>query len=204
VTPGTRFSGQTLAEMKLASAEKVVGDVKPGTLSAKGFGVLYANYGALNAWADVTKHAILNVANDRLSLTTASLPDPIVGINKGLVIVYSVDGKVGLSTTGQSQQVSLPPNDLAAAKLAAVPAQGFAVLAASYGVTASWIDVTETFRKRVANGKLEVSTAGLPDPAPGIPKEAVITYAWDGKVLISISPESVTVTLPAIDAAPAP
>jgi hypothetical protein len=204
MTPGTRFSAKTLAEMKLATAEKVLGDVKPGTLPAKGFGVLYASYGALNTWADVTNHAILNVANDRLSFSTTNLPDPIFGITKGLVIVYSVGGKVGVSTTAQSQQVSLPPHDLAAAKLAPVPLRGFAVLAVSYGVTGSWVDVTETFRKRIANDKLEVSTAGLPDPAPGIPKDVVIAYAWDGKVLMSISPENRTVSLPIVEPAAAP
>ena len=142
-----------------------------------------------------------NVANDRLSCTTAGLPDPIFGITKGLVIVYSVDGKIGLSTTGENQQVSLPPDPLVAAKLSAVPAPGFAVLAAAYGVTGSWIDVTETVRKRIANGKLEASTAGLPDPAFGIPKELVIVYARDGEVLLSISPDGRTVSLPLVEPA---
>jgi hypothetical protein len=198
---GTRFSVVTLAEIKRATGEKVIGDVKPGTFPAKGFGVLYANYGALEKWADVTKQMRLDVANDRLSRTTAGLPDPIFGISKGLVIVYSVDGKIGLSTTGENQPVSLPPDALAAAKLSAVPAQGFALLAAAYGVTGSWVDVTETFRQRIANGKLEASTAGLPDPAPGIPKELVIAYARDGEVLLSISPESRTVSLPLVEPA---
>ena len=196
LTPGTRFSAVTLGEIKLATGEKVIGDVKPGSFPAKGFGVLYANFGALEKWADVTKHMRLTVANDRLSRTTAGLPDPIDGITKGLVIVYSVDGKIGLSTTGENQQVSLPPDPPGAAKLSPVPARGFAVLAAAYGVTGSWVDVTETFRERIANGKLEASTAGLPDPAPGIPKELVIAYARNGEVLLSISPESRTVSLP--------
>jgi tetratricopeptide (TPR) repeat protein len=198
---GDRFSMVTLAEIKHATGEKVIGDVKPGTFPAKGFGVLYANYGALEKWADVTKQMRLDVANDRLSRTTAGLPDPIDGITKGLVIVYSVDGKIGLSTSGENQRVSLPPDALAAAKLSAVPAQGFAVLAAAYGVTGSWVDVTETFRERIANGKLEASTAGLRDPAPGIPKELVIAYARDGEVLLSISPESRTVSLPLVEPA---
>jgi hypothetical protein len=201
LTPGSRFSATALAEAKRATGDKVVGDVKPGSFPAKGFGVLYANYGALEKWADVTKQMRLNVANDRLSCTTAGLPDPIFGITKGLVIAYSVDGKIGLSTTGENQQVALPTDPQVAAKLSPVPARGFAVLAAAYGVTGSWVDVTETIRERIANGKLETSLAGLPDPAFGVPKELVIAYARDGEMLLSFTPDGRSVSLPLVEPA---
>jgi uncharacterized protein (DUF2141 family) len=187
-----------LKEFRLTSAERVNGELQPGLAPAKGFAVLQARYGAMDAWVDVTRQALVNVAGDRLNFTTDGLPDPINGVRKALAIVYSVDGEVGLSTTAKGQPVSLPPKDREAAPLAKVPAQGFAVLAARYEAEENWLDVTDTVRKRITNGKLDTSTAGLPDPAFGVVKALVITYAWEGKVLVSITSEDQKVTSPVV------
>ena len=196
LTGGYTFTEQMLKEFRLSSAERVQGEIKSGSPPAKGLAVLQARYGAIDAWVNVTRHARVNVASDRLNFTTAGLPDPIFGVRKVLAIVYSVNGKVGLSTTAENQAVSLPAKEGVSAKLATVPAHGFAVLAARYGAEEKWLDVTDTFRKRIANGTLDASTAGLPDPAYFVQKSLVIAYAWEGKVFVSISSEDQKVTLP--------
>ncbi len=196
LTGGYTFPEEMLKEFRLSSAERVNGEIKPGSPPAKGFAVLQARYGAMDAWGDVTRQSRINVANDRLKFTTAGLPDPIFGVRKALAIVYSLDGKVGLSITAENQAVSLPPKDAVVAKLTGVPAEGFAVLAAQYGADERWLDVTDTFRKRITNGKLDVSTAGLPDPAYFVHKALVIAYAWEGKVLVSITSEDQKISLP--------
>ncbi|WP_406700950.1 hypothetical protein V5E97_19355 [Singulisphaera sp. Ch08] len=200
LSAGHRFTEKWLKEVRYATAERVRGDVKPGRPPAKGLGILAANYGAEDRWVDITKSAQLNVANDRLNITTNGLPDPLFGRRKTLAIAYSTNGRVGLSITTEKQEASLPPKDVAEAKLAEVPPQGFAVLAASFGDDDKWVDVTEAFRQRTQDGKLDSSAADLPDPVFGVHKSLVIVYAWQGKVLMSITRDDAPVSLPVIEA----
>ena len=62
------------------------------------------------------------------------------------MIVYSLDGKVGLSVTRDDQHLALPLREKGAT--AAVPRQGFAVLAAKFGHDDKWMDVTTALRGR--------------------------------------------------------
>ena len=119
-------------------------------------------------------------------------------MRKGFVVAYSVDGKVGLSATSQDQELSLPPRDVAPAKLVEVPPRGFAILAAQFGDDDKWVDVTDTFRQRIVNGRLDSSAADLPDPAFGVHKSLVILYAWQGRAMLSITRDDRPVVLPVI------
>jgi hypothetical protein len=195
---GTMFREQWLKEVRQSSAERVRGEVTPGKPPATGFSVLAAHYGAAGRWVDVTKLAQLEVVNARLNFATKNLPDAAPGTRKALAVVYTVDGKVGLSTFPENQDVSLPPNDVASTKLSEVPVEQFSVLTARYGADDNWLDVTETLRERAKDGRLEMLATDLPDPAFGIPKALLIVYAWRGKVEISVTPEGRPVAVPVI------
>ncbi len=189
---GTIFSEAWLKETRLATAERVRGEIKPGT---RGFAVLYAGYGAGDSWLNFSNFARVSVVNDRLGFKPETLPDPIDGTFKSVAVTYLLDGKAGLLTAPQNLEVSLPEK---APKLVEVPPQGFSVLIARFGDADKWVDVTETFRKRTAAGKLDSSAADLPDPAFGIHKVLVIVYAWEGRVFTSITRDDRPVKLPVL------
>jgi tetratricopeptide (TPR) repeat protein len=193
---GRTFTEKWLKETRLASAERVRGETRPNTPPPQGFAVLYATYGARDAWVDVADKARPNIVGDRLKFSTTSLPDPIFGVAKSLVIAYSVNGKVGLAITPEIADYSLPPAKEAGARMSSVPARGFQVLEARYGVADKWVDVTDIYRKRTADGKLESSSVDLPDPIFGVPKTVVILYAWEGRVFLAITPENIKINLP--------
>jgi tetratricopeptide (TPR) repeat protein len=195
---GRTFTEKWLKETRLASAERVRGETRPNIPPPQGFAILYATYGARDAWIDVADKARPNIVGDRLKFSTTHLPDPISGVAKTLVIAYSVDGKVGLAITPEIPEYSLPPAKEAGARMSDVPAQGFQVLDAHYGVADKWVDVTDIYRKRTADGKLESSSIDLPDPIFGVPKTVVILYAWEGRVFLAISPENLKFNLPAV------
>jgi tetratricopeptide (TPR) repeat protein len=198
---GSRFPLAWLKEVRAFSALRAEREMRPGSSPRKGFGLLHAKYGADKAWVDVSGVARTKVAGGHLAFTTDNLPDPIFGTRKSLVIVYSVDGKIGLSTTAEYQAVSLPPKDIATAKLLEVPADGFSLLVARYGAMETWADVTDTFRRRIADGRLEASARGLPDPIDGVRKSLVLVYAWEGHVAAVILTEDDKVVLPTLQPA---
>jgi tetratricopeptide (TPR) repeat protein len=195
LAPGRMFSEKWLKQTRYATADRVRGDQKPNTPPAKGFAVLHASYGARDSWVDVLKQARENEVGDHLKFSTNNLPDPMFGVVKNLVIAYSVDGKVGLALMPESREFILPPME--PARMSVVLAQGFAVLEARYGDGDKWVDVSDEFRKRTVDGKLDSSAADLPDPVFGTHKALVILYAWEGRIYLSITQDNLRISLPA-------
>jgi hypothetical protein len=173
-----------------------VGAAEEG-IPAQGFAVLAARFGRENHWIDVTDRVRPAVSDGMMDYLPGDLPDPAYGSAKGLVIAYSDDGKVGLSASKESQKAVLPPSG-ESARLAEVPARGFAVLAARYGSEDKWADVTDAVRARVAEGRVEcnVPDLKLADPFPNAQKAMAIAYSVDGKVGLSVITEARPISLP--------
>ncbi len=195
---GRIFNEKWLKETRLASAERVVGEAQPNIPPPQGFAVLYATYGTKDTWIDVAAKARVNIVGDRLKFSTSYLTDPAPFVPKALVIAYSLNGKVGLAITPEIAEYALPPAKEAGARLSSVPDRGFQVLDARYGVADKWVDVTDIYRKRTADGKLESSSVDLPDPIFGVSKTVVILYAWEGRVYLANTPENIQFNLPAL------
>ncbi|WP_422930025.1 hypothetical protein [Singulisphaera sp. PoT] len=186
LTTGPIFSDyKWLKQARAATADRVHGEHKTGAPPPKGFAVLAVAYGAEDRWGDETERAKLSVAGEHLKFSTGGLQDSYPFRRKALMIAYSLNGKVGLSLSGEGAEVELPPKDVDPAKLAEVPPRGFAVLAASYGDDATWVDVTEVLRKKVVDGKVEVTMDDLPDPLFGVHKALVIVYSLEGRIFVS-------------------
>ena len=118
-------------------ASRVEADRPP----ARGFAVMAARFGTDERWFDITQLIRSKISNGRLDDQPEQLPDPANGTHKALVIVYSLDGKVGLSLTRDDQPLVLPLREKGATH--AVPRTGFAVLAAKFGHDDKWVDVTD-------------------------------------------------------------
>ena len=63
---------------------------------AQGFAVLAAHFGRETRWVDVVDQLQSAISEGKLDYQPHDLPDPTVGSHKGLAIVYSNEGKVGL------------------------------------------------------------------------------------------------------------
>ncbi|MDB5352812.1 MAG: repeat, subgroup [Planctomycetota bacterium] len=152
-------------------------------VATRGFAVLAARYGVDHHWNDVTDLVRAAATEGRKTFTTEKTPDPAFGRHKTTVLLYAMDGKVGLSEARDDEPL---PMDIRqeASTLAPIPARGFAVLAARFGIDDKWEDVTASVRARVADGRLNFTPAEakLTDPAPGEPKALAVAYAIDGKV----------------------
>jgi WD40 repeat protein len=100
-----------------------------------------------------------------------------------MVLLYTMDGRVGLSIVRDDQALPLEASGDPSV-LAAIPARGFALLAARFGVEDKWADVTAAVRSRLSGGRLDFipAQANLADPAPGSAYSLAIAYANGGKV----------------------
>jgi hypothetical protein len=145
----------------------------------------------------VTRQGRQHVVENRIRFSTNNLPDPIFGLGKALRMVYSIDGKIGVSIIPeQNREIELLSSDSAAVKLAEVPGERFSLPCAHYGAHENWIDVTETLKGRIKDGTRELSSEGLDDPAFGVLKAIVAIYAWEGKVHVAVVPEGPPASLP--------
>ncbi len=161
-----------------------------------GFAVLAARYGRVG-WIDATDYARDAIASGLLKSGNGGvLPDPSYGEKKAMAVMYSSRGQVRLIVQPEGE-MSLPPLP-GPDNLADVPAKGFAVLAARFGVGESWADATEAVRARVSGGRLDapVSEMGLPNPAPDQGKTLIVAYAQDGLVGLQHFPEGGKALLP--------
>jgi hypothetical protein len=117
-----------------STTEKLRENATPGVPPAKGFHLMLARYGGGDAWVDVTRQGRQHVVENRIRFSTNNLPEPIIGVVKALLMVYSLDGKIGVSIIPeQNREIERPSSDPAAFKLAEVPGEGFALLCAHYG-----------------------------------------------------------------------
>ena len=167
------------------------------SIPPRGFAVLAARYGRDAHWVDVTDRVRPAVSEGMIDLLPNNFPDPAFGSVKGLAVVYSDNGKVGLSITKDGQKVELPPRD-SEARYAEVPSVGFAVLAARYGSAGTWNDVTDAIRSRVSGGRVEalIPDLGLANPSPNALKTIAIAYSVEGRVGLSVTPENRPISLP--------
>ncbi len=168
-----------------------------GAVAAKGFAVLAARYGTHDHWVDITGAVQAAVEAGRDQFGTENLPDPASGHRKAMVMLYAMDGKVGLSDSPDGEPLPLSPRQ-DPKTLAEVPSQGFAVLAARFGTEDKWDDVTGLVRSRIARNRLDFRPAGegMPDPAPGSVKALAVAYAIGGKVGLEIARDSRRMCLP--------
>jgi hypothetical protein len=173
-----------------------------GAIATKGFAVLAGRYGVDHLWMDITEALRAAAVGGRKEFTIEGLPDPAYGRHKTIVMLYAMDGKVGLAEVRDDQALPLDASR-DASTLASIPARGFAVLAARYGIEDKWHDVTAAVSSRVADGRLDFVPveAGLSDPAPGQPKALAVAYASSGKVGLYVQAQWRSPNLPP-DAAP--
>jgi WD40 repeat protein len=153
------------------------------TVAATGFSVLAARFGIDHNWIDITEKVRSAATAGQAEFKPDGLPDPAYGRHKSIVMMYSEDGKVGLSEVRDDEPLPLDARQ-DSSTLAPVPAKGFAVLSAHFGFEEKWEDVTEAVRKHVKDDRLDFkpTQAGLPDLAPDQPKALTVAYAIDGKV----------------------
>lgn len=170
---------------------------KANPASARGLTVLDARFGADKRWIEVTDFLRDAIKDDQINYNARGLPDIAYGTNKSLAIVYMINGKVGLSITRADVVASISLQD--EAKTVPVPKKGLAILAAHYGITDKWEDVTAALRRKVSRDRLLLaspSRAGLPDPAVGAPKALLVAYAVNGRVAFSVREDDRAVALP--------
>jgi len=69
---------------------------------------------------------------------------------------------------------------------------------ARYGANDKFLDVTEIIKKKIADGKLEVTVSNTlkGDPIQGVPKELIISYYYDGTRYTKTVPEGEMLELP--------
>lgn len=95
-----------LAEADLANG----GDSE--TSDPRGFHIIRAEIGVDDRWNDVTVQARRFIRDDRLKVKSPEYdfqPDAAYGVEKTLVIVYTVDGKPGIYAARADRNVELPP-----------------------------------------------------------------------------------------------
>ena len=66
----------------------------------------------------------------------------------------SADGLVGDTSVSDDPRVDVPATPSGGIAGEAIPAQGFAVLAARFGREAYWVDVTDRVRPAISDGML--------------------------------------------------
>ena len=178
------------------------GGVSPATAPeekppSQGLGILAARFGRDARWVDVTDQVRREAPPGTREYLPRDLIDTAYGSPKGLVILFTDDGMVGLSTTKDGQKAMLPP-PREDGRVAEVPADGFSVLVARYGSEDHWGDVTDLVRARVSKGRLEsgIPEMNLPDTYPNVVKSLAIAYSSGGKVGLAIVPQGRTASLP--------
>jgi sugar lactone lactonase YvrE len=166
-------------------------------VAGRGFEVVAARYGVDHHWLDVTELVRAAAAEGRRQYTTEKTPDPAFGRHKTTVLLYAMDGKVGLSESRDDEPLPLDIRQ-DASTLAAIPSRGFAVLAARFGIEEKWEDVTNAVRARITDGRLDFKPvhAALADPAPGQPNSLAVAYSNEGKVGIYVQSQWRSPNLP--------
>lgn len=171
---------------------------KRDVIPRDGFAVLAARYGVDHHWIDNTaqvRAALEEGLQDYVG--TAKTPDPAYGRHKTTVLLYAQDSRVGLRQALDDKPLSLGGRS-SEEKLADVPKQGFAVLAARFGFDERWQDVTDKVIPLVRDGHLDFqpATANLPDPAPGEPKALAVAYSVGGRVGLYVQSQWRSTKLP--------
>jgi hypothetical protein len=191
-------SERTRLEKKVAGVEKALPASRPV--------VLYARYGAYNAWTDVTdliRRLVVQAPGQRLalprSLTDLGIPDPAFGEHKSLVIVYRYRGGIHLSITGDSDTANVPalPGALDTAPGRPAPGQELVILYARYGNESTYGEAAAKTQAAVQGRTLTANPdqLGLGDPYPFRHKALVLVYREGGRVRLSVTPQEATVRL---------
>ncbi len=169
------------------------------TLSAQsGLEVIAAYYGTGRSFLDVTALVRAQAQPDGLSLTvgTAALGgDPFPGQLKTMRIYYKVGGQfqqgewkdsenvvIGRLTTG-GRNTGMRGGGRPVARERPMIGAPLTILQATYGTGARTVDVTSLLQSRVQRDQLDFDVPGslLGDPAPGLLKEIVVSYQWNGQ-----------------------
>jgi len=162
-----------------------------------GFSIHSARLGTRERWLDISRAVQARVADNTLAGLPEGLPDPAPGLAKAVVIVYSLDGKVGLSVTPADQPLSLPPAE--PADLVPVPEVGLVVLAARLGDADHWQDVTAEVQKRVIKDRLELAYPAA-EQLPGYQADQrqalALLYSRRGRVRFWLRRDDRPVSLP--------
>jgi hypothetical protein len=112
-------TGKAAAEKDTSEAARIMAESdeilrgEVATAARRGFRVLRAEYGIDERWTDVTDQLRPlirgNVLRFELGKDLVFKVDPAYGTVKRLIIVYALDGNMGVSITSDKQRVELPP-----------------------------------------------------------------------------------------------
>ncbi len=99
---------QRIVAAKTAIQEDEKNEATPGY----GFKIHSARWGAKKNWVDVTTAVRKMIKNNKVALVPekAGFQDPIFGTEKSLVIVYSLNSKVGVVIAAYDQIAEVPPS----------------------------------------------------------------------------------------------
>jgi|GEM_PF-7029516 len=197
VGPEDRFSVAGASEGDLDEAAQVA-QAKAGPAGGSGtLKIEYAYWGGGQRWDDVTELVRAKCSGVHLSFVPdqETLTEPVANQSNTLVVAYSVDGRVGLATGLQGKELAIPTADFQGET---VPARGFQVLKATWGLGDQWADVSDSARTLVRDGRLEVDLqkATWADPVVGKHKNVAILYVQGGKVGLWTANDEVQISLP--------
>ena len=169
------------------------------TLSAQsGLEVIAAYYGTDRSFLDVTAIVRSQAQADGLALTVGSAAlggDPFPGQLKTLRIYYKLSGQfqqgewkdgeniaLGRLNNG-SRNTGMRGGGRPGARERPTISAPLTIIQATYGAGTRTVDVTSLLQSRVQRDQLDFEVPGtlLGDPAPGLLKELVVSYQWNGQ-----------------------
>ena len=162
-----------------------------------------AEYGAGNAWVDVTDRVRSLIGGDRLHIhvDNATLGvDPAVGANKTLRLrVRDDDGHERMLTFREKETVELSLRANERDRGRDRDRGRLQITRASYGARGHALDVTDLLNSRIERDQLSLpvnnATMGG-DPARDIPKALTVWYSYDGADLETSVDEGGTLSIP--------
>ena len=169
------------------------------TLSAQsGLEVIAAYYGTDLSFLDVTAIVRAQAQADGLALTVGSTAlggDPFPGQLKTLRIYYKLSGQfqqgewkdgeniaLGRLNNG-SRNTGMRGGGRPGARERPTISAPLTIIQATYGAGTRTVDVTSLLQSRVQRDQLDFEVPGslLGDPAPGLLKELLVSYQWNGQ-----------------------
>ena len=189
-------SGEIVREE--AGTSTIDGSKRREVIPSKGFHVVAARYGVYNNWIDATSYIREAAEAGRDAyVVTEKIPDPAVGHAKNTVMLFTINGRVGLAQAREDKP--LPLGEKAEFEnLSAIPDEDFAVVAALFGREDKWQDVTEEVAAKISRGRLDFRPefAKLTDPAIGQHKALAVAYVDRGRLGLSTLSERHWTELP--------
>ncbi len=169
------------------------------TLPAQsGLEVIAAYYGTDRSFLDVTAIVRAQAQPDGLGLTvgTAALGgDPFPGQLKTLRIYYKLSGQFQQGEWKDSENIALGRlnnggrntgmrgGGRPVARERPTISAPLTIIQATYGAGTRTVDVTSLLQSRIQRDQLDFEVPGslLGDPAPGLLKELLVSYQWNGQ-----------------------